>query len=169
MPTPEDDLRALVDALLNMNAGLERARRHTKGSSQFGLLQVVADHDGIRPSAIADRLELHPSSVARQVRESEAAGFVRVTHDPADLRSLRICLEPAGSEELRRLLELGRARIVGFVDDWDPEQVRTLTRLLEKLRASIETAAAQERRSRRRPPAGHGGGVPDWFTDWLGG
>jgi DNA-binding MarR family transcriptional regulator len=138
----------MVAALFTMNAGLERARRQRKGASTLSLLQVIADHEGIRPSDIADLQQVHPSLVTRQVRELEDAGYVTVTADPADGRSYRVTLTSPGTAELHRLVQFGLQRFALFVADWEPDEVRTLTELLEKLQTSMATVSARE----QRPP-----------------
>jgi len=139
----------MVAALLTINASLERARRLRKGASTLSLLRVVAGRKGIRPSEIAEIQQVHPSLVTRQVRELEDAGYVTVTADPADRRSCLITLRPTGTEELRRLEQFGLTRFSTYVEDWEPEQVRVLTELLEKLRASMADVSATD----QRPPA----------------
>jgi DNA-binding MarR family transcriptional regulator len=129
-----------------MNAGLERARRQRKGAGTLSLLQVIATAEGIRPSGIAEAQNVHPSLVTRQVRELEDAGYVTVTADPADRRSCLVKLTSPGAEELGRLAEFGLARFALFVDDWSPEEVRRLAELLEKLKTSMATVAAQDER-----------------------
>jgi hypothetical protein len=74
---------------------------------------------------------------------------VRVTADTADKRSCRVTLTPAGSDELQSLTEEGLDRFASFVADWEPEEVRMLTSLLQKLEVSKAAASA-----RRRPPPG---------------
>lgn len=140
-----------MGALFTMTAGLERARRQRKGASTLSLLQVIAQHDGIRPSDIADLQQVHPSLVTRQVRQLEDAGYVTVTADPADRRSYRVTLTSPGTAELHRLVQFGLQRFGLFVADWEPDQVRMLTELLHKLQTSMATVSAQE----QRPPAGH--------------
>jgi DNA-binding MarR family transcriptional regulator len=136
----------MVAALLTINASLERARRLRKGASTLSLLQVIAGRRGIRPSGIAEIQQVHPSLVTRQVRELEDAGYVKVAADPADRRSCLVTLEPAGSEELRRLEQFGLTRFSNYVEDWEPEQVRVLTELLEKLRTSMAADSARDAR-----------------------
>src|SRR5580704_13897390 len=149
MKASRDEVRSMVAALLVTNAALDRVRRQKKGASTLSLLQVVAASPGIRPTEIASAQDVHPSQVTRQVRELESVGRVRVTADPADRRSCRVTLTPAGIEERARLTEHGLDRFASFVADWDREDVRTLTSLLEKLEASKAAVAAQH-----RPPAG---------------
>ncbi|MGD0379622.1 MAG: MarR family transcriptional regulator [Acidimicrobiales bacterium] len=138
------DVESMVGALFTMNAGLERARRQRKGASTLSLLQVIADHEGIRPSEIADLQQVHPSLVTRQIQELEDAGYVKVAKDPADRRSLQVTLTEAGCEELRRLVDFGLKRFALFVKGWRTEDVRRLTDLLWKLQTSMATVSARE-------------------------
>src|SRR3984885_15475510 len=140
-----DDVRAMVTALFVTNAALDRARRQRKGASTLSLLQVVAASPGIRPSEIASAQDVHPSQVPRQVRELESLGLVEVTADTADKRSCRVTLTSAGSDELQSLTEVGLDRFASFVADWEPEEVRMLTSLLQKLEESKAAAAARQR------------------------
>jgi DNA-binding MarR family transcriptional regulator len=146
VPPSKKDVQSMVAALFTMNAGLERARRQRKGASTLSLLQVIADHPGIRPSEITDLQQVHPSLVTRQVRELEDAGYVTVNPDPADRRSRRVTLTPRGSDEQHRLVEFGLKRFALFVQDWDPDQVRTLALLLWKLQGSMATVSDGEQR-----------------------
>jgi DNA-binding MarR family transcriptional regulator len=144
MAPSKRDVQSLVAALFTMNAGIERARRQRKGAATLSVLQVLAGHQGIRPSEIAELQQVHPSLVTRQVRELEDAGFVKLTADPADRRSYLVTLEPAGSAELRRLEQFGLKRFTLFVHGWQPDEVRTLTELLWKLQTSMATVSARE-------------------------
>ena len=136
----------MVVALFTLTAGLDRARRQRKGASTLSLLQVVAQHDAIRPTEIADQLQVHPSLVTRQIRELEDAGYAQVTEDPADGRSWLIMLTPAGSDEMSRLQQVGLDRFALFTADWEPSEVRMLAALLEKLTESMAAVAQRERR-----------------------
>jgi DNA-binding MarR family transcriptional regulator len=149
MKASRDDVRSMVAALFVTNAALDRARRQKKGASTLSLLQVIAASAGIRPTEIAAAQDVHPSQVTRQVRELESAGLVRVTADPADGRSCRVTLTSGGVKEWERLTAEGLDRFASFVADWEPEEVRMLTLLLEKLEASKAAVTA-----RQRPRAG---------------
>jgi len=139
----------MVTALFVTNAALDRARRQKKEASTLSLLQVVAATPGGRPSEIASAQGVHPSQVTRQVRDLESHGLLHVTADTEDRRSCRVTLSPSGRRELRRLTEIGLDRFGSFVADWDSEEVRMLTSLLQKLEASKAAVAAEG-----RPPAG---------------
>jgi DNA-binding MarR family transcriptional regulator len=145
------DVERMVAALFTMNAGLDRARRRSKGASTLSLLQLLAGDDGLRPSDLAEQLGVHPSLITRQIQELEDAGFVRVSANPDDARSLLVSLTPTGVAEQRRLREVGLDRFALFVADWTPEEVRTLAELLEKLERSKAAVATQERSPAARP------------------
>ena len=150
-------MERMAAALFTMNAGLERARRRSKGASTLSLLQVLAVADGLRPSDLAERLGVHPSLVTRQIQELEDAGYVHTSANPQDARSLLVSLTPAGVEEQARLREFGLDRFALFVAEWTSEEVRTLADLLEKLELSKaavvtreQTTAGRGRSERRR-------------------
>jgi len=154
VPPSKDDVQSMVVALFTLTAGLERARRQKKAAGALSLLQVIAGRDGIRPSDIADLQLVHPSLVSRQIRELEDAGYVQVAGDPADGRSWLVTLTPAGWGEMRRLQQVGLDRFGLFVADWEPEEVRALAALLDKLKTSMAAVAEREERpaGRRERP-----------------
>jgi DNA-binding MarR family transcriptional regulator len=165
MPPDDRDVEAMVGALFTLLANVDRARRERKAATDLALLQVIASGGPIRPSDIAARQHVHQSLATRQIRELEDAGRVVVASDPKDGRSYLVTLTPAGVDELERLTKIGLQRFASFVNDWEPEQVRELARLLEKLRASMtalsateRALSASERRAARRS-------VPDRFPE----
>ena len=147
MPMPPDnrDVEAMVAALFTLMASVDRARRGRQAATSLALLQVIAAGGPIRPSEIAARQHVHQSLVTRQIRELEDAGDVTVAADPSDGRSYLVMLTPGGVDELDRLMRIGLQRFALFVSDWDPEQVRNLAQLLEKLQLSMAAVGARER------------------------
>jgi DNA-binding MarR family transcriptional regulator len=149
--TPDrSDVQSMVIALFTLIGSMDRAARQSAGASTLSLLQAVAGRDAIRPSEIADLLRVHPSLVTRQVRDLEDKGYAQVTADPADGRSCLVTLTPAGADEMARLRQVGVDRFATFVADWEPEEVRTLTTLLQKLQSSRTATATERRRPGRR-------------------
>jgi len=61
-----------------------------------------------------------------------------------------VALTPAGAGEMARLRQVGVDRFATFLAGWEPEEVRTLTALLEKLQSSTTATATQRRPGRRR-------------------
>lgn len=136
MQPDKQDVQQLVMALFTVNSSLERARRRIPQAGRLSVLQLIAANPGVSPKAIAAELDLHPSSITRQVQALEEAGHVAVVANQEDRRSCRLTLTDAGREELNRLTQIGLGRFATFVAAWDAEEVRTLARLLWKLEAS---------------------------------
>lgn len=143
------DVQQLVMALFTVNSSLDRAWRRSSQASTLVVLQVIAAGPGVSPKEIAAELDLHPSSITRQVQVLEDAGHVAVVANQEDRRSCRITLTDAGQQELNRLTQIGLGRFASFVADWDAEEVRTLAGLLWKL----EVSKAQVARHEQRPGA----------------
>jgi DNA-binding MarR family transcriptional regulator len=141
-----NDVEQLVVALFTANASLDRAKRRSKGAGALTALQALEGRDGVRPSAIAATLQVHPSFATRQVQELEESGYVVVVADDGDRRSCLVSLTELGRDELTRLRRIGLDRFASFVADWDATEVRELTRLLEKLEISKAGVAASEQR-----------------------
>ena len=150
MAPDRSDVQSMVIALFTLIGGIDRAARQSAEASTLSLLQAIASRDAIRPSEIADLQHVHPSLVTRQVRDLEDKGYAQVTADPADGRSCLVTLTLAGAGEMARLRQVGVDRFATFLAGWEPEEVRTLTALLEKLQSSTTATATQRRPGRRR-------------------
>ncbi|MGH3794990.1 MAG: MarR family winged helix-turn-helix transcriptional regulator [Pseudonocardiaceae bacterium] len=136
MPPERADVREMAAVLTRISSGVERVRRRGAAST-LALLQLVAAAVQVRPSDLAATLDVHHSSVTRQVQALEDTGHVQVTVDPQDRRSYLVSLTDSGAAELRRLVDVGVDRFAFLVADWSAEDVRTLGRLLLKLEDSI--------------------------------
>jgi DNA-binding MarR family transcriptional regulator len=77
-------------------------------------------------------------------------GFVKVRSDPVDRRASLVSVTSAGVDEVRLLQQRGLERFATFVADWDPDEVRMLGSLLEKLELSKAEVGESERRSAQR-------------------
>ncbi|WP_274649673.1 MarR family winged helix-turn-helix transcriptional regulator [Paenibacillus humicola] len=141
-----DDVKQLVAALFTVIGGIEKARRSIPDASKLAVLQIVARRAPVRPSEIAAELNVHQSSVTRQMRGLEESGWVHLEADPNDRRSCFVTLTREGEDEIRRLSEVGLNRFVSFLEGWDAEEVRTLSRLLFKFEMSKAEA------SKKNPP-----------------
>lgn len=145
MPPNRDDVHAMVLALYAVIGGIKRKTRQSKSASALALLLTIGEEGRLRPSEIAERQQVHPSLITRQVRELEEQGLVAVEGDPNDRRAWLVSLTPEGVAESRRLYEIGLDRFALFVADWEPDEVRQLTALLEKFDRSKAEVAERER------------------------
>ncbi|MDZ5460060.1 MarR family winged helix-turn-helix transcriptional regulator [Azohydromonas lata] len=146
MQTIDDPLRQLTRGLLRLSRGYRAAADRV--AAQFGLSHatawaVVVIHrapEGARPGAVAEALEIEPSSLVRLMDQLVAAGLVQREDDPADRRAKRLRLTAAGldiAQQLEDALVLLRRRLLG---DVEPADLHATLRVL----AALDTALAHE-------------------------
>lgn len=146
MQTIDDSLRQLTRGLLRLSRGYRAAADRV--AAQFGLSHatawaVVVIHrapEGARPGAVAEALEIEPSSLVRLMDQLVAAGLVLREDDPADRRAKRLRLTAAGldiAQQLEDALVLLRRRLLG---DVEPADLHATLRVL----AALDTALAHE-------------------------
>lgn len=140
-PEPSS-VHRLVAALFAVSDNLSRARRNIPDAARLAVLQIIGwvedSHPGrgVRPSEIAEKLDVHRSAVTHHLRALTQAGHIVAHSDPQDRRSSLLHLTPSGTEMLSRLGAQGMERFSAFVADWSDDEVRTLAALLEKFRAA---------------------------------
>jgi DNA-binding MarR family transcriptional regulator len=145
-------VEGLVAALFTVNASLTRAAKQRPKASELRLLQVLAQHEGSRPSELAELLGVDRSLVTRQLRDLEDEGKVTVSPDPRDGRAFVAELTEQGRKQIDELTEFGMRRFELFVADWDEAEIRELTRLLWKFETTKNAAAEQQ--DQQRPERG---------------
>jgi MarR family transcriptional regulator for hemolysin len=148
MQTIDERLRELTRGLLRLTRGYRAAADRV--AAQFGLSHatawaVVVIHrapEGARPGAVAEALEIEPSSLVRLIDQLIAAGLVLREDDPADRRAKRLRLTPAGqdiAQALEDALVLLRRRLLGEVAEAD---LLATLRVLDTLEAGLAREAA---------------------------
>ena len=135
MQATKDDVRRLADAVTGLVEGAHRGMARTYDINRVGLLRLAAGDEPVRPSDVADALDVNPSTVTRAVRALEDERLVRVTGDPADRRSCLIAATDQGLAELARLDDAGLDVFAAVIHDWSAGDVREFTRLIERLAA----------------------------------
>jgi DNA-binding MarR family transcriptional regulator len=150
-PAPEN-VRRLVAALFGVLGNMQKARKNIPDAASLAVLQVIAgaERDGrqIRPSEIADALDVHRSAVTHQIKALTEAGHMTVAPDPGDGRASLLSLTESGRETVGRLARQGFERFSMFVADWSDDDVLQLADLLEKFLASADAVTAV------KPPPG---------------
>lgn len=133
MQANREEVRQLADAVFTLVEGARRGMARAFDVTRIGLLRLTAGDEPVRPSDVADALDVNPSTVTRYVRALEDEGFVRVTADPADRRSCLIAATDQGLAELARGDDAGLDVFTSVVHDWSAEDVREFTRLIGRL------------------------------------
>jgi DNA-binding MarR family transcriptional regulator len=100
------------------------------------ILQMLDRRGAMRPSAVADYLEVDRSAVSRLIVSVESLGLVERLSDPDDRRSYRVALTVLAKEGLGRVSWPLRDAL----QDWAPDELEVLARLLEKLNTGTTQA-----------------------------
>ncbi|WP_279483018.1 MarR family winged helix-turn-helix transcriptional regulator [Aureimonas sp. SK2] len=77
-------------------------------SGQDRLLIALADNTSLSVSALADELNVRPSTVSKMMDRLAARGYTQRLPDPADARRINLQLTPDGEEICTRLRTLWR-------------------------------------------------------------
>jgi DNA-binding MarR family transcriptional regulator len=139
------------DRLTASIAQLVRTGRHisTRAAAQlygdlpsFGwALLLPLERDGAqRCSALAAKVGIDVSVASRQIAVLERDGHVERRPDPADGRASLLSLTPSGAEAIAATRALRSEWALGALAGWDEDDARTLSDLLDRLVADLETA-----------------------------
>lgn len=114
-----------------------RAKAHGLSRSRWQVLWHLARKQGQKQAELAERMDVAPISLARQLDHLQAEGLVERRQDPEDRRCFRIYLtdatEPA-LEVLRGLAQQTRAQALAGFSQADVIQLQSL---LERLRENL--------------------------------
>jgi DNA-binding MarR family transcriptional regulator len=143
-PETRDQLTASVAQLVRTgrHVSTRAAAQLYGGLPSFGwALLLPLERDGAqRCSALAVRAGIGVSVASRQLAVLERAGHVERHPDPEDGRASLLSLAPAGAEAMAATRALRSDWALGALAGWDEEDARTLSELLDRLVADLETA-----------------------------
>ncbi|MEU4196687.1 MarR family winged helix-turn-helix transcriptional regulator [Kribbella sp. NPDC026611] len=142
-------VRALTRATVALVGDAQRGMARAFDVPRVNVLRVVGA-EVQRPSVIGERLGMAPSSVTRNIQALEDAGQVTVEIDPDDGRTCLVSATAAGLSELQQLDDIGATVFGAVVEDWSDSDIKTLTRLLERLTSDWAQRGPSARR-RTRP------------------
>jgi DNA-binding MarR family transcriptional regulator len=147
---PPADPGALADRLLDvLSIATRRIRREMRRNGsleltvpQFRALRYVQRHPGTDLSRLADHLGVSRSSASALVERLVRADQVTRTTDPLERRRIRIELSETGVDVVGRAVRGTRAWLTDELDEFEPEQRRSLSEALELLARVGATAEA---------------------------
>ncbi len=146
---------ALTVAMTITSERLRRAAASAVDPLDIGLLQFAAERGEVRPTEVAEHLDVNPSSITRHTRVLVESGQLTVAGDPADGRASLIRLTGAGRARLQRIFEDGVGAYSALVESWSVQDIEAFTSYLDRLGEALQ--AAQDSVSRRhsvRTPGG---------------
>lgn len=141
-PTDEQ-IQAMLAPLHAVSTGLSRVIAGKSMVNRLVVLQTVAHAAPIRPSALAEAVNLHQSQITRQVQALEEEGLLQRSSDTDDRRASSVTVTEQGRAEIERLTEIGLAKWRRFLADWSADELTELTRLLGKLHTSLHESNRQ--------------------------
>jgi DNA-binding MarR family transcriptional regulator len=105
----------------------------------YGILFTL-ERGARRLSDLSSCVHTEISTTSRQVTSLARAGLVEKVPDPDDGRAQLIRVTGAGHETMCRLRDRRDSWLAGLLEDWDPEDIHTLARLLRRLNDEVETS-----------------------------
>lgn len=108
-------------------------------ASQFRVLAYLWKncHKKVNQKMIHEFLEIKPSSLTKLIRLLESKGLVKKEIDPDDYRNKTITLTNAGLEIEKICLQNIAEAEEYLLQDFSPQEILTLTRLLLKIKEKI--------------------------------
>ena len=132
-------LSVLLNRLLFQNSGMTDA--------DYKVLAVLSEHQTDRMSAqeLCGLLQWEKSRLSHQLQRMEKAGLIIRGSNPADARSVMVCLQPAG----RRSVQAAAPQHVNnvrrhFIDLFTPAELDTIADLNDRILRHLEQEAFPE-------------------------
>lgn len=121
-------LRRNFDRLAGAH-GLSRAR--------WQVLTVLARDEGVKQSELAERLDIAPITLTRQLDRLQEEGLVERRGDPADRRCFRVFLGKSAAPALAQLEELAQQTRSRAYAGLTAAQIDELQRALRRIRENL--------------------------------
>ena len=113
--------------------------------TQLRVLFILRAEDGASARALAERLNVTPSTLTRIVDRLVGQGLVRRTVDEEDRRLVRHCLTDAGASTVEELERAGRTRLNEVFGRLSREELERLVTALRDLAVAMDAVEAKER------------------------
>ena len=130
-PLSDEEYAELSKTMGMLFQRIMRSRREPE-AGQIAALGMLTKCGPVRSSDLAKNLFLDQSTVSRHVAHLEADGLVEKVADASDRRATQLHVTELGQKHMK---DIWQKRIdamrVGF-DHWDPEDLRTLSRLMAR-------------------------------------
>ena len=132
----QDEAHTTGDLVMALARRLRRAHLdalsawHVTPSQSRALRVISLGGDGVRPSALAERLRIAPRSATDVVDTLEERGWVRRTPDPTDRRATTLTLTGTGRELVAAIDDVRRRASEEVLGVLSAAQRRTLHEIL---------------------------------------
>ncbi|WP_237066900.1 MarR family winged helix-turn-helix transcriptional regulator [Microbulbifer guangxiensis] len=113
------------------------AKAHGLSRSRWQVLWHLAREQGQKQAELAERMDVAPISLARQLDKLQEEGLVERRQDPADRRCFRIYLTEAAKPALEVLRGLAKETRARALEGFSLAEVEQLQGLLGRLRENL--------------------------------
>ncbi|MEV7011277.1 MarR family winged helix-turn-helix transcriptional regulator [Streptosporangium sp. NPDC051022] len=94
--------------------------------------RLSLDVSEVTVGAVAEQLDVDPSTASRLVNDAIGAGFVAREESEVDARRARLVLSPRGRRVRQVVVDSRRTYLDGLIADWDEADREVLARLLTR-------------------------------------
>jgi MarR family transcriptional regulator for hemolysin len=116
-----------------------RAREHDLSRARWQVLWLLAREQGLKQAELADRLDVAPISLGRQLDNLEQEGLVERRRDATDRRCFRIYLTDAAQPALTVLRALADATRAEALAGLSQPEIVQLHDLLSRIRLNLSS------------------------------
>lgn len=109
-------------------------------AGQDGVVQALAEEDGLTPGALAQRLGVKAPTMTRTIGRMEAQGFVERRADTHDHRLTKVFLTDGGRASLDRIAAAAEACERQALQGLSGKEAKTLSRLLLAVEENLQAA-----------------------------
>ena len=109
---------------------------------QYLAMFVLWEHDNLSVKELGELLRLDSGTLTPLLKRLEAMGLLRRSRDPADERSVRISLTPAGLD-MKRKEQMVHEGLMSACGSNNAEELKTLTAQLIRVRDRLDATAAR--------------------------
>ena len=102
-------------------------------ASAGGVLLYLASHPGASTGEVAEAVQASPAGLSGLLSRMETSGFITRTPDPADARTIRLTLTPAGTEALGVVRESLHELNTRINEGFSAEELDTVARWLKQV------------------------------------
>ncbi|TXS94134.1 MarR family transcriptional regulator [Parahaliea maris] len=114
-----------------------RAKEHGLSRSRWQVLWHLAQEEGMKQAELAERMDVAPISLTRQLDNLEQEGLVERQRDEQDRRCFRIYLTEAAQPALAVLRELAQETREQAMHGLSEQEVNQLQYLLSRVRQNL--------------------------------
>ena len=114
-----------------------RAREHDLSRARWQVLWLLSREQGLKQAELAERLDVAPISLGRQLDQLEREGLVERRPDAGDRRCFRIHLTDAAQPALKVLKSLAEQTRAEAMAGLSMSEVEQLQNLLSRIRLNL--------------------------------